>query len=31
MQGLDWPHVAEAYDIGKLFVKGLKHNLEEET
>ena len=29
MQGHDWSHVAEAHDIGKLFVKGLKHNLED--
>ena len=28
MRGLDWSHAAEAHDIGKLFVKGLKHNLE---
>ena len=29
MQGYDWSHAAEAHDIGKLFVKGLKHNLED--
>ena len=29
MGGYDWSHAAEAHDIGKLFVKGLKHNLED--
>ena len=29
LQGYDWSHAAEAHDIGKLFVKGLKHNLED--
>ena len=29
MQGCDWSHAAEAHDIGKLLVKGLKHNLED--
>ena len=29
MQGYDWSHAAEAHDIGKLIVKGLKHNLED--
>ena len=29
LQGHEWSYVAEAYNIGKLFVKGLKHNLED--
>jgi len=29
LQGHDWSHVDEAHDIGKLFVKGVKHNLED--
>ena len=28
-QNYDWSHAAEAHDIGKLFVKGAKHNLED--
>ena len=29
MRGYDWFHAAEAHDLGKLFVKGVKHNLED--
>jgi len=29
LQGYDRPHAAEAHDLGKPFVKGLKHNLED--
>jgi len=29
LQDHDWSHAAEAHDIGKLFVKGPKHNLED--
>ena len=29
MQGHDWSHAAEAHDIGKLFVKRVKHNLKD--
>ena len=29
MDSYDWSHAAEAHDIGKLFIKGLKHNLED--
>ena len=29
MYSYDWSHAAEAHDIGKLFVKGAKHNLED--
>ena len=29
MQGRDRSHTVETHDIGKLFVKGLRHNLED--
>jgi hypothetical protein len=29
LSSYDWSQAAEAHDIGKLFVKGLKHNLED--
>lgn len=29
MHGNEWLHAAETHDIGKLFVKELKHSLED--